>query len=183
MCKHSLVCNVCMLSVATFPSNNIFVWRIFPASLVTKHWRVSPFDCKSPHRLYKSLKQQRKHKNTAVILNKSLRFYYIQYTHDLDSELKMIHESKITGKFKHTTKFKQHLAYCSLFQTPDHNKKIQTINNIDNINIRSDRGRGNMRWRARRAPRMKKVENYKNNVCWFVYFFHLHEPVGVLEVI
>lgn len=41
------------VSVATFTSSNIFVYRIVPASLVTKHWRVSPFDCKSLHRLYK----------------------------------------------------------------------------------------------------------------------------------
>lgn len=62
-----LVCNVCM-SVATFPSSNIFVWRIFPVSLVTKHWRVSPFDCKSLRRLYKLLKQQRKHKKDCSYL-------------------------------------------------------------------------------------------------------------------
>ena len=55
-------------------------------------------------------------------------------------------KSEITSKFKHTTKSKKkHFTYCSSFQTPDHNMKIQNIDNIDNINIKSYRCGGKMR--------------------------------------
>lgn len=44
-------------------------------------------------------------------------------------------KSKITSKFKHTTKLKQHLAYCRHQTTT---RKIQIIDDIDNINTNSD---------------------------------------------
>ena len=76
-------------------------------------------------------------------------------------------------------KKKKHFTYCSSFQTPDHNMKIQTIDNIDNINIKSYRCAGKNEAMCKKSledgnvkRRKMKVENYKNNVCW-LYFFTL----------
>ena len=60
----------------------------------------------------------------------------------------------------------------SSFQTPDHNKKIQTIDDIDNINIKM---RGDVQEEQHgNVKRCKKIENYKNNVCWLCTFIDMN---------